>query len=122
MQLDVARQRLAVLARADGSVELGPVGFAALLTETCQAYRDLVADPDTLEELKSDIAPLAESGAGARRIYAALLLRKIDPDAGTAALKSMSESNEPCDLALGGCTVMSSSVGDAVAHLLGRSP
>jgi hypothetical protein len=121
MLLDVARQKLAVLARADRSVELGPVGIAALVTETCEAYRDLVADPDALEELKNEIATLAKSGAGARRIYAALLLRKIDRDAGTVALESMSQSNEHCDLALGGCTVMSSSVGDAVAHLLERS-
>lgn len=122
MLLEVARQKLAVLAGAHGSVELGPVGFAAVVTETCQAYRDLVADHIALAAIKPEIAMLARSGPGARRIYAALLLRAIDDDAGTAALESMLDSNEPCDLALGGCMVMSSSVGAAVAHLLGRTP
>jgi hypothetical protein len=121
MLLDVARQNLALLARAEASVELGPVGIAALVTDTCQAYRDLVAHPATLAALKNEIAALARSGPGARRIYAALLLRQIDAEAGTAALEAMSGSSEPCQLGLGGCMVMSSSVGDAVAHLLGRS-
>jgi hypothetical protein len=122
MVLEDVRQKLAVLARAQSSVELGPVGIAAVVTETCQAYRDLVADPDALCALKTEIEVLARSGPGARRIYAALLLRHIDLAAGTAELASMSDSKEPCDLALGGCTVMSSSVGDAVTHLLGRPP
>ncbi|HMI87801.1 MAG TPA: hypothetical protein VK550_27150 [Polyangiaceae bacterium] len=122
MSLEIARERLAVLAQAQGSVELAPVGIAAVVTETCRAYRELIADPAALRALKSDITVLARSGPGARRIYAALLLREIDREAGTDALASMSTSNEACDLALGGCTVMSSSVGDAVAHLLGRSP
>jgi len=120
MQLEAARQKLAVLARAQRSVELGPMGIAALVTETCQAYRDLAADPAILFALKNEIEVLARSGPGARRIYAALLLRQMDLAAGTAELASMSGSKEPCDLALGGCTVMSSSVGDAVTHLLGR--
>jgi hypothetical protein len=122
MPLEQARQRLGVLARARTSVELGPVGFAAEITETCQAYRDLVTDHEALAALKSEIEALARSGPGARRIYAAMILRAIDFEAGTAALEAMSDSNEPCDLALGGCTVLSSSVGDAVAHLLGRAP
>ena len=120
MLIEVARQQLAVLARAENSVELGPVGIAAVVTETCEAYRALVADPSVLAAMKSEIAELARSGPGARRIYAALLLRAIDPRAGISALEAMSHSSEPCDLALGGCAVMSSSVGDAVAHLLGR--
>jgi hypothetical protein len=118
--LDVAREKLAVLAGARASVELGPVGFAAVVTETCQAFRDLVGDPAALAALKTEITGLAGSGAGAARIYAALLLCEIDRAAGIAALESMSTSTEPCDLALGGCMVMSSSVGDAVTHLLGR--
>ena len=122
MLLDLARQKLAVLARAERSVELGPVGIAAVVTETCAAYRALVADPSALSAMKSEIADLTRSGPGARRIYGALLLRAIDPEAGTTALEAMSRSSEPCDLALGGCAIMSSSVGDAVAHLLGRHP
>lgn len=117
--LDDARENLAVLAKAERSVELGPVGIAAAVTETCRAYRGLVADRAALAALRDEVATLAQSGSGARRIYAALLLREIDRDAGVAALQSMSESDEPCDLALGGCTVMSSTVGDAVTHLLG---
>jgi hypothetical protein len=120
VHLDLARQKLAVLADAQGSVELGPVGIAAVVTDTCQAYRDLAADPVALGALKTEMEALAQTGPGARRIYAALLLRTIDIDAGTAALRSMSDSTEPVDLALGGCTVMSSSVGNAVTHLLGR--
>jgi hypothetical protein len=122
MQLELARQKLAVLANAQRSVELGPVGFAAIVTDTCQAYRDLVSDAAALGAMKTEIEALARNGPGARRIYAALLLRTIDLEAGNAALESMSDSKEPCDLALGGCTVMSSSVSDAVAHLLGRPP
>jgi hypothetical protein len=122
VQLEVARLNLAVLARAERSVELGPVGIAAVITETCGAYRALAADPVAVSALKREIVELARSGPGARRIYAALLLRAIDREAGTAALESMSDSNEPCDLGLGGCTVLSSSVGHAVAHLLGRPP
>ncbi len=122
MLLDAAREKLAVLARAEKSVELGPTGFAAVVTETCQAYRDLAADPAALAAMSSEIMALARSGPCAARIYAALLWREIDCEAGIAALASMSASKEPLDLALGGCTVMSSSVGEAVAHLLRRSP
>lgn len=109
------------MARAERSVELGPVGFAAVVTEACQAYRDLVADPSSLIALRTEITDLARSGLPAARMYAALLIREIDGAAGTALLDAMSTSEEPCDLALGGCTVMSSSVGEAVAHLLGRA-
>jgi hypothetical protein len=119
--LELARRKLAVLAQAQASVELGPVGFAGAITENCQAYRDLVGDPEALAALRGEIEPLARSGPGARRIYAALLVRAIDFDAGSAALEAMSGSQERCELALGGCTVSSSSVGDAVAHLLGPS-
>lgn len=122
MPLELARQKLAIVARAQRSVELGPVGFAAAITETCQAYRDLAADPEALAALKSEIEALLRSGPGARRIYAAMLLRAIDFEAGSAALESMSDSTEPCELALGGCAVLSSSVGEAAAHLLGRPP
>jgi len=109
------------VARAERSVELGPVGFAAVVTETCQAYRDLVADPESLTALRTEITDLARSGSPAARIYAALLIGEIDRADGTALLDAMSTSEELCDLALGGCTVMSSSVGDAVARLLGRA-
>jgi hypothetical protein len=119
MLLEVARQKLAVLARAEQSVELGPVGIAGIVTDACEAYRGLVADPAVLAAMKSEIVELTRSGSGARRIYAAMLLRAIDRASGTAALEAMSDSSEPCDLALGGCRILSASVGDAAAHLLG---
>jgi len=120
MRLEVARQKLAVLANAKQSVELGPVGIAGVISDACQAYRDLAADSAVLTALRSEIETLARTGSGARRIYAALLLGQVDRQAGTAELASLADSTEACDLALGGCTVMSATVGDAARHLLGR--
>lgn len=63
---------------------------------------------------------MTRDGAGARRIYVALLLREIDGDAGRKALEAMLGSEEPCDFFPGGCVMMSRSLGGTAAFLLGR--
>jgi hypothetical protein len=120
VELEVARQKLATLAAADGAVELGPFGVAALISPACQAYRDLAANAAALLAMKAEIEALATSGTGAARIYTALLLRTIDRPAGTALLESMQKSQEPCTLGPGGCTIVASTVGQAAEFLLAR--
>lgn len=121
MSLDEARRNLSILAAADGSlVVLGPIGFAARETEECRAYRALVADRDSLVALKDELATLAARGKAVRRIYAALLLKTIDEATARGLLETMVESDEPCAVTQGGCSIPSGTLGATARALLGR--
>lgn len=105
MLLEEARERIAVLGRANGSVELGRVGIAAVMTEQAQAYLDLLEDRAALAAVRGEIEKLAASGSAAPRVYGALLLGAIDEAAGQAALQAMAASDESFSFAPGGCRI-----------------
>ena len=123
MSTSEARKNLSILARAEGPlVVLGPIGFAARVTEECRAYRELVADRDALVALKDEVATLAARGPAAPRIYAVLLLRSIDEANARELLETMVSSDEPCAITHGGCNIPSGTLGATARALLGREP
>jgi hypothetical protein len=122
MDLETAREHLTCLAEATGSVSLGPVGVAATVTPECAAYRALLSSPVALETLRGELESLASVGPGARRIYAALLLLRIDRELGETHLRSMLGSGEPCGLFPGGCSKMTERLGETAGYLLDGPP
>lgn len=119
MDRPAAEALLATLASARGSVELGPVGVAASVTEAYHAYRSLEDEHAHLVQLRPKLEAWAREGPGARRIYMALLLRKIDEPAGRAVLETMLGSDEPCQFMPGGCAVFDYWLGEVASELLG---
>jgi hypothetical protein len=119
MSPENARRHLAILAHAEGDlVVLGAIGFAAQVTDECRAYRELVADRDALDALKSDLVALAATGTPVARIYAALLLRAVDEPAANRALQAMTSSDAPCAITYGGCVVPTGTLGETARALL----
>jgi hypothetical protein len=96
---------LAVLAAAT-SVELGPVGVAARVTPAYRAYQALIRDPAALAAERPALERMLAAPSPAARFYAALLLRRLDPAVGQAALQAMVSSTEPLSVAPGGCVIM----------------
>ena len=115
-----AAAALAVIASARDSVDLGPFGYAAFVSEPCKAYKALLAEPERLRAWQPRLEQLTRDGPGARRVYAALLLGSVDPAAGRAALMTMRGSDEPCALHEGGCSVFCMWLGETVDSLLGE--
>jgi hypothetical protein len=121
MSIDEARRNLSILARADGNlVVLGPIGFAAQVTEECRAYRELLADRGALDALKGELDALAAAGSAVARIYGALLLRVVDEAAARIRLEAMLKSTDPCAITNGGCVIPSGTLGETARTLLGR--
>jgi len=96
---------LTVLAAAT-SVELGPVGVAARVTPAYRAYGALASDRAALAAERPALERMLDAPSAAARLYAALLLRRLDPAAGQAALQAMVPSTEPLSVAPGGCVIM----------------
>jgi hypothetical protein len=73
---------LKLLAKAD-TVAFGPVGFAARTLPATEAYDRLaeVRDPGLRPKLERLVAKATPAG----KVYAALLLRRLDPEAGRRA-------------------------------------
>ncbi|HET9933270.1 MAG TPA: hypothetical protein VFQ35_21345, partial [Polyangiaceae bacterium] len=97
-----AQAHLAVLASAVSSVELGPVGVAAQVTDGFRAYQALTADRDALRGLEPELVRLTREGSPAAIIYAALLLRGLGRDV-VPLLASYREDHRPCSVFPGGC-------------------
>jgi hypothetical protein len=102
---DPAREWLAVLAAAHGSVELGPVGYAAQVTDACRAYQALASDREALARLEPELVGMMREGSPAAIIYAALLLRAGGRDV-APLLAAYADDRRPLGVCSGGCTVM----------------
>ena len=114
---DESRAHLAALASADTSVALGPVGYAAIVSEPCRAYLALEADRAALARLEPELVRLAREGSAAAVIYAVLLLRRLGRDV-SPLLEPYRDDRRPCSLAPGGCIVYSSWMCETVHWLL----
>ncbi|HEY5938180.1 MAG TPA: hypothetical protein VIU61_26195 [Kofleriaceae bacterium] len=73
------RDQLAVL-EAAGSVDLGPFGGAAYVSDACRAYQALAADRHTVTGLEAELVRMTREGTPPAILYAALLLRGIGRD------------------------------------------
>ena len=87
--------QLAVLASAEGAVELGPVGVAAVITDACRAYRALAHDRDAVARLEPELVAMTRDGSPAAVISAALLLRGAGRDV-TPLLAPHADDRRPC--------------------------
>jgi len=102
---DPARAQLAVLAAAEGSVTLGPAGYAGVMTDACRAYQALVADRAAVDRLAPELIRLTRDGSPAAIIYAALLLRGAGHDVGPL-LAPYADDRRPMSVFPGGCTAV----------------
>jgi hypothetical protein len=112
MTLEEARQQLAVLRRATNSVELGPFGAAAVVTDACRAFRALAADRETLAQLEPDVVGVVRDGSPAAIVYAALLLRGLGRDV-APLLEPYRDDRRECTVFPGGCTGIKQSLAEA---------
>src|SRR5436853_18000 len=112
MTLEEARKQLAVLRTATTSIELGPMGYAAVVTDACPAFRALEADREALAQLELDLVAVTRDGSPAAILYAALLLRELDRDV-APLLEPYRDDRRPCKVSPGGCTSMMYSMADA---------
>jgi hypothetical protein len=76
---DRASVHLAVL-EAAGSVDLGPSGAVAEVTDACRAYQALAADRDAVVGLEAELVRMTRDGSPPAILYGALLLRGIGRD------------------------------------------
>jgi hypothetical protein len=118
-----ARDRLdRILAGQPDFVGLGAYGYAAVVDDAYEAYGELCATPEILAQLRPTLESMAGDASASARIYAALLLKTIDEPAGIAALESMVDALEPCQLTTGGCTGMRGGrLGEVALFLLGTA-
>ena len=93
-----------VLAKASGSVELGPVGYAAVRTEAFKAYKSLVDDREALARAEAALVELVASGGPAAVVYAALLLRELGRDLAPLVARYADDRRE-VTIAEGGCSI-----------------
>lgn len=110
---DAARALLATLARADSSVALGPVGFAATVTDECRAYRALAQDRAALQMLEPELVRMTREGSPGAIVYAALLLRSLGRDV-TPLVEAYRDDRRPCAVFPGGCMSTTHWLGEAV--------
>jgi len=92
------------IAAATHSVELGPVGYAALRTEAFKAYKHLYDDREALAHAEPALLALAETGAPAAVVYAALLLRRAGRDIASLVARYADDRRE-VTIAEGGCSL-----------------
>lgn len=109
----------AVLEKATTALDLGPVGFAMIMSESASAYCALLqVAPEDIARHRASIEATLHNGAGAARVYAALVLRRIDAASSDAHLERLLASNEPCTFTPGGCMSFGGTVSDAAFRLL----
>jgi hypothetical protein len=112
MTLEAARQQLAVLRAATSRIELGPMGYAAVVTDECRAFQALAADREVLAQLEPDLVGVTRDGNPAAIVYAALLLRGLGRDI-VPLLASYRDDRRPCVVFPGGCMGISQWLAEA---------
>jgi hypothetical protein len=105
MNLEVAQQHLAALRAATTRVELGPFGYAAVVTDEVRAFQALAADCDALARLEPELVGMTRDGSAAAVIYAALLLRLLGHDV-APLLARYRDDRRSCSVLPGGCTIL----------------
>jgi hypothetical protein len=108
----------AVLEKQTDELRLGPVGFGAVMNDAARAYCTLDwLEAEEIAQHRDRLEATLRDGPGAARVYAALLLRRIDVAGSDAHLDRLLDSSDRCSFAPGGCLVFSGTVGSAAAQL-----
>lgn len=120
------RSAWSVLRQAEHLVVLGPVGAAAQLSDAARAYMALErteVQPELIA-LRDELVATASAAEAptAARIYAALLLRRVDPSRADALLQAMRGSTQPCRYAPGGCSIYGETLDEVASAVLGVPP
>lgn len=102
--MEPARAHLAVL-EAAGSVDLGPFGYAAHVSDACRAYQALAADRDAVVALEPELVRITREGSPPAILYAALLLRGIGREV-TPLLAAYTDDRRDVHVHPGGCGVL----------------
>jgi hypothetical protein len=108
---------VAKLAHA-GTVAFGGVGIAGSLLAETEAYqRVAAATADHPEEIRDLLDRLLTTGTPAGRVYAAILLERLDPAAGRAAWAALRGDCAELNT-ITGCIMGSTTVGEYAAERL----
>jgi hypothetical protein len=104
--------------RTAGGLQGRALGATARPSQLYQAFEQAITAGS---KIRPEIEWLLDEATPAGRIYAAMLLVKLDPKAGRQALESMQSDQTPMSAA-SGCTTLQTTVGAAVNDILqGRS-
>lgn len=99
--MEPARAHLAVL-EAAGSVDLGPFGYAAHVSDACRAYKALATDRDAVVALEAELVRVTREGSPPAIVYAALLLRGVGRDV-APLLRAYTDDRRDVHVHPGGC-------------------
>jgi hypothetical protein len=114
-----ARAHLHTLANSGEAIYLGPVGFAAAITDEFKAYEALTEDRAALARLEPDLSRLVRTGAPGAVLYAALLLKRLDRDV-TADLAPYRDDRRQVTVWPGGCVPMAMWLAEAARWVEGE--
>jgi hypothetical protein len=109
--MDRLAAHLRELERAD-VVAFGGVGFAGELLPVTRAYEAVAGE--LTDGLRPDLDHLLERGTPAGKVYAAVLLGRLDPAAGRAAWRRLAGDQSPV-ATFTGCIQGSSTLGEYAA-------
>jgi hypothetical protein len=108
----------AILQEQTTTVSLGPTGFVPIASDAARAYDQLgQLSPEEVARHRQILEATLRDGPGAARIYAALILRRIDPATADAHLDEMLASTEACSFEPGGSVCFGGTVGSTAAYL-----
>ncbi len=93
-------------------------GFAGVKGPNYLAYEQALKEGAKIRKGLDDVLA---NGSPAGRLYAAMLIRKLDKDAGDKALKSLLSEKAEVDYCLGGCGIIKYTVGQAAKQLLSHT-
>ena len=93
------------LAAVDSSVELGPSGYAAIVTPRCKAYLDLLGDREALRAHEDELVAILKSNAASPGaiVYAAFLLKALGRADLRELLAPYDDDRRECSIWPGGC-------------------
>jgi hypothetical protein len=104
---------LATLLQA-GSVDDAAIGFAAVKSVTYQAFEEAIAQGS---QIRPEIEYVLQAGTPAGRVYAAVLLRRLDEQAGEAAITQL-RTEEVMVMRFSGCDRSPVSMAEAIDDML----
>jgi hypothetical protein len=100
--------------RQAGSVDDSAIGYAAVKSETYQAFEMAIAQGS---DIRPAIEYLLQAGTPAGRVYAAVLLRRLDAAAGEVAIAQL-RTEEVAVMRLSGCDRFTVSMAEAIDDML----
>jgi hypothetical protein len=110
------------LAAVDNDVELGPMGYAAHVTDRCNAYNALLRDPAMLRTHEEELVAILRSTTSkpGAIVYAAYLLKALERADLRELLAPYDDDRRPCTIWPGGCSGVTHWLCEATRFVMGE--